>query len=127
MGGNFALFNALNDPRGYEGLWGTDGTVPGTFELTGITGASTASLAPNDLTPFNGEFLFNGDDTSNGSNGGLWVSNGTGAGTFERTGITGASTSGLRPQDLTVFNGEALFDGANAVGDFGLWVSNGTT
>src|SRR5262249_12508630 len=122
MSANFALFNALNTGS-HEGLWVTDGTAPGTSELTGITGAST-SLLPNDLSVFNGEFLFSGVDTS--GNTGLWVSNGTAAGTFELTGIGGASTSGARPQDLTVFNGEALFDGANSAGNFGLWVSNGT-
>src|ERR1700731_2535066 len=101
MARNFALFNALNTAS-HENLWVTDGTVLGTFELTGINGAPTTSLIPNDLTPFNGEFLFNGNDTS--GHAGLWVSNGTSTGTFELTGINGVSTNGLRPQDLTVFN-----------------------
>ena len=123
MARNFALFNALNTAS-HENLWVTDGTVLGTFELTGINGAPTTSLIPNDLTPFNGEFLFNGNDTS--GHAGLWVSNGTSTGTFELTGINGVSTNGLRPQDLTVFNGEALFDGADTAGNFGLWVTDGT-
>jgi ELWxxDGT repeat protein len=68
--------------------------------------------------------LFNGTDTDGLL--GLWVTNGTPAGTSELTGISGASTGGLNPADLTVFNGEALFNGADAADNFGLWVTNGT-
>ena len=50
----------------------------------------------------------------------------TAAGTQELTGITGADASGLNPTDLTVFDGEVLFNGVDASGKAGLWETNGT-
>src|SRR6516162_9408231 len=77
-------------------------------------------LNPSDLTVFNNEVLFN----SNGY-GGLWVTNGTTAGTYELTNIGVADLGGLGPS-LTVFNNEVLFSGNDAAGPHGLWVTNGT-
>jgi hypothetical protein len=91
-----------------------------------------AVVSPADFTVFNGEVLFNGIDAAGLS--GLWVTNGTAAGTHELTGInganagppTGATPPGLDPKDLTVFGREVLFNGTDANGNFGLWVTNGT-
>jgi len=119
------LFRGL-DASGQGGLWATDGTPAGTAELTGIVGANTAGLDPNGLANFNNQVLFNGYDA--GGLFGLWVTNGTAAGTQEVTGIAGAATTGrgLDPSDLTVFNGETLFDGVDSSGLSGLWETNGT-
>jgi len=119
------LFNGA-DTNGQNGLWVTNGTAAGTQELTGIIGTSTSGfgLNPADMTPFNGKVLFNGTDT-NGQIG-LWVTNGTAAGTHELAGITGASANGLSPSELTVINGEVLFSGSDANGQIGLWVTDGT-
>src|ERR1700722_1462863 len=58
---------------------------------------------------------------------GLWVSDGTAAGTHELTGISGVnSTEGLSPADFTVVNGEVLFTGLDAAFNDGLWVTHGT-
>jgi ELWxxDGT repeat protein len=38
----------------------------------------------------------------------LWTSDGTSAGTLEVTPITGASSAGLAPTDITVFGSGAL-------------------
>jgi hypothetical protein len=114
------------------GVWETNGTGPGTSELTGVI---NGVFNPFDFTVFNGEVLFQGEDTNILY--GLWVTNGTAAGTTEvgglgSTGISGASSSGLflSPDALhasfTVFNSEVLFDGVDASGDPGLWVTNGT-
>ena len=46
-----------------------------------------------DFTAFNGEVLFDGTDAAGDL--GLWVTNGTAAGTHELTGISGAYTGGL--------------------------------
>jgi ELWxxDGT repeat protein len=54
------------------------------------------------------------------------VTNGTAAGTFEFTGISGANAAGLNPSDMTVFNGEVLFNGTDTADHAGLWVTNGT-
>jgi hypothetical protein len=68
--------------------------------------------------------IFNGIDTA-GKNG-LWVNNGTGAGTHEITGIAGADPGGLNPSDFTVVKNVVLFDGYDSSGKTGLWVTNGT-
>ena len=57
---------------------------------------------------------------------GLWVSNGTAAGTHELTGIAGADPAGLAPSDLTVYNGEVLFRGLDQSGRAALWITDGT-
>ena len=56
---------------------------------------------------------------------GLWVTDGTAAGTHELA--TGSQFyGGLDPSDLTMFNGEVLFAGADGASEYGLWVTNGT-
>jgi ELWxxDGT repeat protein len=119
---SFMLFNSEvlfsgRDASSNYGLWVTTGTAAGTYELTGISGTYTGQygLGPSTFTVFNGEVLFTGRDSSGFV--GLWVTNGTAAGTSELTGISGAPAS---PNDLTVFNGEVLFSSG------GLWVTNGT-
>jgi ELWxxDGT repeat protein len=122
---NVVLFQGV-DSRGHAGLWETDGTVAGTFELTGIAGASSTGLDPDELAPLNAdEVLFNGVDK--GGMSGLWETDGTAAGTHELTGIAGAETlsPGLYPSDLTAYNGQILFAGTDASHNGGLWVTNG--
>jgi len=94
----------------------TNGTPPGTHELTGIGGAAS-NLNPGSILAFNGELLFGGSDSS--GNSGLWVSNGTAAGTSE-------ISRKLDAGDLTAFNGEVLFEGTPLNGNTGLWVTNGS-
>ncbi len=120
------LFQGVNS-SGFGGLWETDGTAAGTFELTGIAATFPAGLYPVYLTPHNAdEVLFNGTDKSGLA--GLWETDGTAAGTHELTGIAGAATtgSGLYPSDLTVYNGKVLFSGYGSGGGVGLWVTDGT-
>src|SRR5262249_3033801 len=135
-------------------LWETDGTPLGTHEVTGINGAFTSGVGPQDLTLLPAVFALlnvankigrascrervsvtvaaesitiNGADTTgvlnvndreitnvnnevffNGINGrspppiSLWETDGTPLGTHEVTGINGAFTSGVGPQDLTL-------------------------
>jgi ELWxxDGT repeat protein len=122
---NEVLFNGV-DANGLSGLWATDGTVGGTHELVAGTGGASdpAGLNPTNITVLNGEILFSGLDASGDM--GLWVSNGTSAGTHELTGITGADPSGLAPSDLTVYNGEVLFRGLDQSGRAQLWITDGT-
>jgi ELWxxDGT repeat protein len=122
------LFSGL-DTNDNVGLWVTDGTAQGTHEITGISGTSVDGVGPSNMTVFNGEVLFNGSDNSLGGTygvSGLWVTDGTAQGTHEISGISGASSAGLNPRDLTVFNGEVLFEGTDASGAYGVWVTNGT-
>jgi ELWxxDGT repeat protein len=123
---NEVLFAGL-DAAGIRGLWASDGTAVGTHELTGIAGASTsgAGFSPTDFTVFKGKVLFEGVDTAGHE--GLWVTDGTAAGTHELTGIKGAYSGGLAPSDFAVINkNEVLFNGVDASGNHTLWETNGT-
>jgi ELWxxDGT repeat protein/probable HAF family extracellular repeat protein len=123
------LFSGL-DAAGTIGLWVTDGTAGGTYELTNITNAKLTGLFSGyfpGFTVFNGEVLFNGNDAA--GNAGLWVTDGTAAGTHELTGINGASPVGLfggYNPDFIVVNGEVLFSGRDSSNNFSLWVTDGT-
>ena len=101
------LFTGL-DSNGQYGLWETNGTTAGTHELTGIAGAQTSGvgLDPTDFTVYNGEALFSGYDASGKL--GLWVTNGTAAGTHELTSVAGAAATGFAPSDLTAIGGPML-------------------
>jgi ELWxxDGT repeat protein len=67
--------------------------------------------------------LFNGFDAAGKQ--GLWVTDGTTAGTHEIA-VNGAAPGGLNPSGLTVFNHhEVLFNGFDAAKQ-GLWVTDGT-
>ncbi len=68
--------------------------------------------------------LFNGIDAA--GNKGLWVTDGTAAGTTELS-ITGAFTTGINPSDITEFGAGALFSGENGNGQFNLWITDGTS
>ena len=122
---NVVMFNGV-DANGLSGLWVTDGTVGGTQELVaGAGGASDPSgLNPTNITVYNGELLFSGLDASGDM--GLWVSDGTAAGTHELTGIASADSAGLAPSDFTVYNGEVLFRGLDQSGRAQLWMTDGT-
>ena len=132
MAVHFAIFQGT-DSAGDRGLWVTDGTAGRTYELTGIAGAYSVGLfggptsfAP-DFTSFNREVLFSGLDANDHI--GLWVTNGAAAGTYELTGISNANANGLFVgyfPAFTILNGEVLFNGVDAAGNYGLWETNGT-
>jgi hypothetical protein len=121
------------DASGHFGLWESNGTADGTYELTGVV---DGVFNPANFVVFNGEVVFQGQDASGLY--GIWVTDSTTAGTTElgglgNNGINGASSSGLLGQspgffdpDFTMFNGELLFQGVDASGHPGLWLTNGT-
>ncbi len=117
------LFSGV-DTAFQQGLWETNGTAGGTFELTGISGASASGISPTDLTTYNGEALFEGTDSSGIF--GLWKTNGTVAGTQELTGISGALPAGIDPSFMTIYGGAVLFVGNDLSGNIGLWTTTGT-
>ncbi len=79
------MFSGTDD-RFHKELWVTDGTVAGTHELTIATG-NLGGLQPADFTVFNGQVLFEGFDYDPSTpHRGLWVTDGTQAGTHEVTG-----------------------------------------
>jgi ELWxxDGT repeat protein len=120
------LFEGQN-ASGVSSLYVSNGTASGTTALN-VSGASTLiGLEPTQLTVFNGSVYFAGFDASDTI--GLWVTNGTAAGTSELA-VSGAGIFGLNPTDMTVVNTAAgarlAFGGADADGNDGLWVSDGT-
>ena len=121
------LFVGMN-AGGYSTVWVSDGTANGTHELTDVSGANVQFL-PSGLgtfTVFGDLAVFNGYDSAGLI--GLWVTDGTAAGTHELTSIAGASTTvyGLNPKEFSVVGNEVLFQGTNASGKRGLWVTDGT-
>ena len=120
---NVVLFQGV-DATGRKGLWETVGLAGGTFEL--VAGGSASGLSPSNLTAFNGQVLFEGNNAISG-NAGLWVTNGTAAGTMELS-VSGAPATGLNPNSMTVFNGQVFFNGTDTSNSNfrGLWVTNGT-
>jgi hypothetical protein len=124
------------------GLFVTDGTSAGTRELT-VSGAYSGGLFfgmngehiynhtdDPDFTALGSELLFVGVDTSGRR--GLWVTDGTSAGTSELT--AGASSGGLfsnlpndQQPEFTVIGAKAVFLGTDASGNPNLWVTDGTS
>ena len=99
-----ALFNGY-DASGNWGLCVTDGTAAGTSELT-VAGAYFGGLFNSghdpDFTAFGGKALFLGSDASGRP--GLWITDGTGAGTSELA-VAGAYSNGrLTPRDITTLS-----------------------
>jgi ELWxxDGT repeat protein len=68
--------------------------------------------------------LFYGIDTA--GHAGLWVTDGTAAGTSEIT-VTGADSNGITPFYLTVLGSQVLFAGFDSAGHNQLWSTDGTT
>lgn len=127
--GDHALFAGLGAHG--TGLWVTDGTSAGTYELS-VAGAQT-SPSPNHFGPFGlqpaamqvfgSQVLFGGDDTSGGY--GLWITDGTSAGTTELVGGVSAFGHGAA-WNVTVLGNKAVFDTFDPSGKYVLGVTDGT-
>ncbi len=139
---DFALFGDKvlfrgQDSSGVIGLWSTNGTSAGTTEIipatadgTGIFYNGTLQVAP-DFTVLGTKVLFAGFDAN--GHVGLWVTNGTAAGTKELV-VAGSDPSGLfynngpvLDPDFTVIGGAAVFQGFDVNGHADLWVTDGTS
>ena len=97
-----------------------------------VAGAYSSGLNPLYIAGFGTKALFDGHDSS--SHLGLWVTDGTAAGTSELT-VAGAYSGGLFSgfqlvfdvgPEFTVLGSRALFQGRDASGNFNLWVTDGT-
>lgn len=120
MGDSF-IFQADNGVHGAE-LWRTDGTTAGTTMVVDINPGGASGVAGNTYR-FHGQ-VFNGllyfaADNGDGSGRGLWVTDGTAAGTMR-------VMSGIAPDYFHVTD-SALFFASNASARRGeLWRSDGT-
>ena len=131
--GNMVLFTGT-DAAGQVGLWRTDGTAAGTYEIT-VNGASTQGVRfAADTSPYGVQYAvvgntayFQGVDAAGFY--GLWQTQGTTATTSEVT-VAGVSANGLGPGGFIPFdNGaKALFEGyAGSLGFPQLYlIANGT-
>jgi ELWxxDGT repeat protein len=132
--GGKALFVG-EDTSGNISLWSTDGTGAGTNELTAAGSNATGlffNVTEPDFTVLGNKVLFAGQDAA--GNSGLWVTNGTAGGTRELM-VAGANAGGLFDlhhfstnfsPEFTVLGNLALFEGYDARGVDGLWVTDGT-
>jgi hypothetical protein len=131
LGAN-TIFEGADAQTGYFNLWVTNGTSAGTKELK-VKGASSTGLFYlgflANFTPFGTRAAFVGND-ANGA-GGLWMTDGTSAGTVELK-VAGASSDGLLngtyvpSPDFTVLGSKLLMQGADTNDFAGLWISDGT-
>ena len=108
-------------------LWVTDGTAAGTSELS-PAGVSTFGLFAGgqepEFTVLGNKVLFEGADTSNHL--GLWVTDGTSAGTSEIT-VPNSYFNGVSGNQMAVIGNQVEFYGIDSLGVDGLWVTNGTS
>src|SRR5580704_2398297 len=124
------------DAGGNISLWTTDGTGAGTSELAAAGGYNNGlfyNFAAPDFTVLGAKVLFAGQDATGNPN--LWVTDGTSAGTKELA-VAGANSGGLFSLNFfpsgfspgfTVLGTRALFEGYDASGIDGLWVTDGTS
>ena len=85
------------------GLWFSDGTAAGTYEIggaknSGVAGVNPGNLDPTDIMAFGNKALFFGYDLDDFD--GLWVTDGTASGTFELGGLKNDGISGRYFQGL---------------------------
>jgi ELWxxDGT repeat protein len=122
-------FSALNNNDGFE-LWVTDGTTAGTQLFKDINpnlDPTRSSSNPSEFTEFNGKLYFAANRGVNGP--GLWVTDGTTAGTQLVKDIALGSNSLFAQSGFNELNGKlyfAAFDDVNFNG-YELWVTDGTT
>ncbi len=113
------------------GLWVTDGTSAGTRELTAGRTAPLDQFHDPGFTALGSKALFVGSAPCGDfcARFGLWVTNGTAAGTKELQ-VARANSLGLfintDEPDFTVVGSRVLFNGGDADGKYNLWMSDGT-
>ncbi len=116
------------DSSGSTDLWVSDGTAAGTHAVA-VAGANTqevfgsgTGLVPTQLTAALGKVFFFGNDDA--GNAGLWVSDGTPAGTLE---LAAGAVTDSASANMVAFGGRLYFAGMDSAGSVGLWSTDGTT
>jgi Ca2+-binding RTX toxin-like protein len=121
-----ALFTAL-DASNYDGLWVTDGTPAGTYELT-VSGLANDGFQDDEddfafSASYGGNVYFIAQDATGAD--GLWQSNGTASGTVEIT-ISGIDPSERSVSNLLPASNGIYFTARDAQNIDGLWFFNGS-
>ena len=118
-------------PSGVANLWVTDGTTAGTQEIA-VDGASPYGLDPEGLTVLGNQVFFVGEDAhfhEGLGHEGLWVTDGTAAGTHEIA-VIGADLSesdGFNPYPVQRVGDVVVFLRYNANQQPSVWETDGTT
>jgi ELWxxDGT repeat protein len=127
VSGNKLFFTANDGTHGYE-LWISDGTEAGTKLVKDILpGIETSDINPFfNFTPVGDRIFFGYSDPVNGGNAsqsGLWVSDGTDAGTYRVSSSTPYNSSGIG-----VFGNKILYaSDKDSNAGLELWISDGTS
>lgn len=128
--GSRLLFEAYGIDNKYS-LWITDGTNAGTNELYALPYSLPGIYQNEWLNPIpfiavGNQALFWGEDSQ--SNWGLWITDGTTAGTNNLS-VNGLSAYPSRYQtdDAIAYGNRVLFRATNSVGKDGLWITDGTS
>jgi trimeric autotransporter adhesin len=124
---NMIYFKADDGVHGEE-LWKTDGTLVGTEMVRDINPGANGSLIQESFA-INNILYLAADDGVNGIE--LWKTDGTEANTVMVKNINTNVSGGFpgknsTPSSFTELNGLVYFAAINAVGDAGLWKSDGT-
>lgn len=115
---NGNLYFYADDGNNGRELWVSDGTASGTSMLKDINSGSGDSY-PNELIVLDGLLYFGATD---GTNSGLWSTDGTTTGT-----TLVYSGSGRPSYGMTNYDERLYYVASDANGDGKLWVSDGTT
>ena len=107
---------------GGTGIWGSDGTPAGTFELAGQPSLWVWSFEEDAI--LGNEFFFRAND-GNVTGHELWKSDGTGPGTVQVLDINPGSDHSS-PGEFTPLNGLLLFTAETAADGRELWFTDGT-
>jgi ELWxxDGT repeat protein len=129
MGGNVYFLAAESNAQGEE-LWRSDGTEAGTVLVKNINPQTTASFNNNGsaiayLAAINGQLFFTARPSTATNIRGLWVSDGTEAGTISLYNA-GAISNQASVSSIVVAETATYFDGYDAVNGSELWKSDGT-
>jgi trimeric autotransporter adhesin len=123
--GNEVFFQAAFYPGNGFGLWRTDGTAPGTFQLKefGQNPEFASFYSPTSLGMLDGVIYFCGHDDEHGNE--LWRSDGTREGTVRFKDIAPGPESSL-PAHFVEFQGRLYFTAWTPEHGRELWVTDGT-
>lgn len=123
LGGKL-IFNAAAT-NGNNELWESDGTTSGTVLLKDIN-VGTSGSSPSAFKKALGKVFFNASNPSVSTNRGLYVTDGTSAGTIRLIHATESAVTYAGTYNGFECNGKFIFEAHTSANGVELWVSDGT-